>query len=626
MKKVVPLILACLGFTQLAAAQDVFTYLAGFQEVASYGFADSNGNTKTPGKYNLIMRPVNGICRVWAGQTSSSDYMSVRYGYCLPNGVELVPPMYIKGEDFYEGLAQVANGNLLNGYKNGYINTKGLVQIPLQYVYAKQFSQGLAPVATAEKEWKFIDKNGTVKIAGPYLDADIFSEGLAGVSVPYDMGHGVMSFRKGYIDMTGKMVIQPEYNYVMPFNNGIAVVSFSGSTPQGYKSYQLLIDKTGKRLTKDEYIQVYHIPCEGLYPVKISGSSGLANEKDVWGVVDSKGVLQGVRYKYQPYFSEGLMVFQKDSLYGYMDKNGTVIIKPAYKNALHFNEGLAAVRGDNGSWGYINKKGEMVIRPAYVYAGRFSEGLAIVATGKSAYDNDLLTGAIDKTGKLILPMEKRKLGDFKNGKSITEDNYITYYVYKNGKNSLSCDLNTLVNSRYAYAALLKNDVKGALDWLQKNDGKKCAMSDYWLAYILLQVPPPTRDTVKGSMLMEQAAKNGYPEAMYSAGFMYNNGMGGRKDEALAKQWLVKAGKAGVPVAYTMLGTLEEKANPSQALVYYQQAADLGEPVAMYNLSLLYRDGRGVTKNDYQFSTWLNLSAQRNYQPAKQLQQLGAKAK
>ncbi len=447
----------------------------------------------------------------------------------------------------------------------------------------------------------------------------MFSEGLAGVSVPYDLGSGVMSFHKGYIDLTGKMVIQPAYNYVMPFKNGLAVASISESTPAGYKSYQVLIDKKGKRLTTQEFISISDTPSEGLYAVKISGSMGLNDEKDVWGVIDAKGVLQGARFMYQPYFSEGLASFSKDGRYGYMDKTGAVLIKPVYRNAMSFSQGLAPVLfADSGHWGYINKKGEVVIKPAYVSAGGFFEGVAVVSTGKNSYDKDNVTGIIDKTGKVLIPFEKRRIDQFKNGKAVAESRYISHYIYKNGKTSLACDLETLVNGRYAYIALSKNDVQGALNLLKVEEGKNCPMTNYWLAYILLQVSPPARDTAKGAMLMEQAAKSGYPEAMYGTGFVYLQGLGGKKDEALARQWLTKAAKAGVSTAYTLLGTLEDKTNAAQAAVYYQQAADLGEPLAMYNLALLYRDGRGVTRNDYTYTNWLTLSAQHQYEPAKKL--------
>lgn len=614
MKKLIVLSAWICSTSVFVSAQQVFTYLADFKEVAYYGFADSAGNTKTGGRYNLIMRPSEGLCRVWAGQKSSSDYANIRYGFCLTDGTEIVIPKYIKAEDFSEGMAVVA----ASANRYGFIDTKGREVIAPQYHNARSFTQGLSAVSAGDKQWQYIDKTGAVKIKGPFLDAEQFSEGLAAVSVPHDLGSGVMSFRKGYIDLTGKMVIQPAYNYLTPFKNGLAVASVSESTPAGYKSYQVLIDKTGKRLTTQEFVSIYHIPSEGMYAVKISGSSGINKPGDVWGIVDSKGVLQSGRFNTQPYFSEGLAVFSKDGQYGYLDKTGKEVIKPAYKNALAFSEGLAPVLTTEGQWGYINKKGDMVIAPAYVFAERFNEGVAVVSIGKTSFDAEKKTGAIDKTGKIIIPLEKRSIGSFSNGKAVAETNYISYYLYKNGKTSLACDPATLSNGRYALASLLRNDVQGALTLLQKEKGKNCPMTDYWLSYILLQATPPTRDTAQGAKLMEQAAANGYPEAMYGTGFVYLNGLGGKKDEAVARQWLNKAAKAGVATAYTLLGTLDEKANPAQAATYYQQAAERGEPIAMYNLALLYRDGRGVAKNDYNFSQWLQQSAERQYQPAVQL--------
>lgn len=606
----------CLG--TCGKAQKLFTYLADFTSVSIYGFADSAGNTKTGGRYNLIMQPVEGICRVWAGQTSSSDYTNIRYGYCLTNGVEIIPPKYPRADDFSEGLARVGMGSFLDGYKYGYVDKKGIQRIAIQYKDARAFSQGLAAVQMGEKDWKYIDQTGTVKIAGPFLEADVFSEGLAAVSVPYDLGSGVMSFRKGYIDQTGKMVIKPEYNFLTPFRNGRAVASVSESTPLGYKSYQVLIDKTGKRLTSDEFVSISASPSEGYYSVKITGSSGLNKEGDVWGLVDSKGVLQACRSKQQIYVNEGLILFSENGKYGYMDKDGKPVIAPQFKSTYGFTEGLAPAQDQNGNWGFINKKGVYVIKAEYVSANRFSDGLAIVSKGKSAFDTEKTTGAIDKTGKIIIPFEKRALSDFKNGSAVAEQSYVSYLIYKDGRTSLACNVNTLANARYGLAALYKNNVNNALTYFQKEKDAGCPMVDYWLGFIMMQTQPPVRDTVQGAALIQKAAKAGYPEALYSLGFMQLTGLTGKKDTIAARENLVMAARSGIPVANTAIGLIEDARNPSTAVGFYQKAADMGEPTAMYNLALLYRDGRGVTKSDYEFQTWLGRAAERNYQPAVQL--------
>ena len=55
-----------------------------------------------------------------------------------------------------------------------------------------------------------------------------------------------------------------------------------------------------------------------------------------------------------------LYKFQKDGLYGFMDKNGNVIVQPKYDRADDFSEGLAGITIGN-SFGYINIHGEIVV-------------------------------------------------------------------------------------------------------------------------------------------------------------------------------------------------------------------------------------------------------------------------
>jgi len=55
-----------------------------------------------------------------------------------------------------------------------------------------------------------------------------------------------------------------------------------------------------------------------------------------------------------------------DGKWGYIDKLGTVMIKPQFSSVRTFSEGLAAVRiGDyfSGKDGYIDKQGMVVIEP-----------------------------------------------------------------------------------------------------------------------------------------------------------------------------------------------------------------------------------------------------------------------
>jgi hypothetical protein len=54
-----------------------------------------------------------------------------------------------------------------------------------------------------------------------------------------------------------------------------------------------------------------------------------------------------------------------------------MIIRPEFYDICDFKEGLAGVQV-GGKWGYINKEGNMVIKPQFDSAVPFSEGLAVV--------------------------------------------------------------------------------------------------------------------------------------------------------------------------------------------------------------------------------------------------------
>jgi hypothetical protein len=75
----------------------------------------------------------------------------------------------------------------------------------------------------------YIDKTGKVVINPQFDNFGQFSEGLANVRI----GH-----KEGYIDKTGKFVINPQFDDVGPFSDGLAPIRI------GYKLGY--IDKTGK--------------------------------------------------------------------------------------------------------------------------------------------------------------------------------------------------------------------------------------------------------------------------------------------------------------------------------------------------------------------------------------------
>ncbi len=211
-----------------------------------------------------------------------------------------------------------------------------------------------------EGKWGYIDKSGRVAIDFQYDDARAFSEGMAAVKVGDD---------EGYIDETGALVIEPQFHSAGPFGDGLAVVWREDLTSATqYSGYFEYIDKTGKTV----------IPPN---PAWSSGSS----------------------------FSEGLAAIGfLDGGCGYIDTTGQVIIRlPWATDALDFSEGLAAVRESTGWWGYVSRVGGSMIESQFDPATEFSNGLAVVKHGKYSI--------IDDRGHVVTKLDYDYVSGLKEG-------------------------------------------------------------------------------------------------------------------------------------------------------------------------------------------------------------------
>ncbi len=170
-------------------------------------------------------------------------------------GKVIVEPQYRHIDPFYEGVSKFRKEK--DG-KWGLIDKTGKVLVEPKYSTMSQFSEGLAAVKEEKSgKWGYMDKTGAFVIKPKYIQAGAFSEGLADVAE----NTGKNSYGGGdygYIDKTGKMVIQAQfenwgnrYNPGDSFKHGMArirkQVTFTGK--EGKEKRKIVygyIDKTGK--------------------------------------------------------------------------------------------------------------------------------------------------------------------------------------------------------------------------------------------------------------------------------------------------------------------------------------------------------------------------------------------
>ncbi|MBI4905789.1 MAG: WG repeat-containing protein [Acidobacteria bacterium] len=131
-------------------------------------------------------------------------------------------------------------------------------------------------------------------------------------------------------------------------------------------------------------------------------------------------------------------------LWGYVDRNGAMIINPKFKAAEPFVDGLALVnlRGTpdrdggiiGGQWGYIDPDGKYAIPPQFHQAHHFSDGLAAVNIGakleynfhdEEHYMFGGLWGFVDRSGAYVIPPTLEAVHDFHDGLAVARQG--TYY-------------------------------------------------------------------------------------------------------------------------------------------------------------------------------------------------------
>lgn len=140
----------------------------------------------------------------------------------------------------------------------------------------------------------------------------------------------------GYIGIDGKILVEPEYDYATPVENGFAVVRRGYDAPK----FHILDVKNGR-------------------------------------------ILKELPYQLVGGFHEGLAKAKIDGKWGYTDTDGELVIPARFataEDATDFCCGHAFVKVD-GLWGLINTDGDTVVEPKYSKIGETRNGLAIVYSG-----------------------------------------------------------------------------------------------------------------------------------------------------------------------------------------------------------------------------------------------------
>lgn len=313
---------------------------------------------------------------------------------------------YLAVNEFSEGLALIKDAN---GF--AYITTEGEISFRPQVSEAGNFSEGKAWYKRADGKGGYMDETGAT--VGDEINGfgtavqDDYKHGLAAVTSMHAYGvdafvldsHGKRSslfsyftntgeyggFYEGiswylpqggnlfgYVQADGKKLIEPKYKTAGNFSNGRARVEDDNGThyidETGEVVFSLQTGEDGGEFSDGalkitSQTGIYYVNTEGekLFDGNfISGgnfSEGKATVKTNEGlqVIDEMGKVlfsapQGTTALGE--YRGGVATYSVGNKWGYLDKEGNVLVKAVLEYAFDCSEGYAACRYE-GKWGYL---------------------------------------------------------------------------------------------------------------------------------------------------------------------------------------------------------------------------------------------------------------------------------
>ena len=239
-------------------------------------------------------------------------------GYIDRTGTIRIPATFAYAAPFSEGLAVASSND-----KYGYINSKGEWVIQPTHSIAGQFSGGLACVRDASGLYGYIRADGTWAITPRFEIANDFdADGRALVGKP-TLGGRVLAWLDAatgadatywWIDATGRRV----GTCSNPFERVVEPGGLGGAWEGGRAGF---VDHTGAFVIQPVFEEIGWFS-EGLAPAReVGGKLGCIDATGTWVIEPKWGWIYG--------FENGLCRVALDGAGGYIDRQGNIVWQPS---------------------------------------------------------------------------------------------------------------------------------------------------------------------------------------------------------------------------------------------------------------------------------------------------------
>lgn len=353
------------GFLVTQWYQEIYNFENGYIKVKKddkYAYLNKIGALAV-GWYDVIGKVEDGI--IWINDGDKQAFYNVEK-FITSDFYEYIGP-------FNDGLAIVKKGDKL-----GFINKNNELIFPIEYDKASDFYGGLAQVEKDNKA-AYINTKGDIVLGWNESKTYIFSEPPRGlIATQYGAKYGFQT-------LNGRRLIPAKFDYAENFSDGLALIK---NNPR-----KMYIDKLGNLKPLSAYpsdstlrldVGYHHtnqpieitvwdcafIDYDGEVAVTLNGFT------DAYSFKAGKAkVVNGDKYSYiditgkiiAPWveFPDDYHADYKNGKFGYINKNGDVVIDYKFNKSKDFSNGLGKVRigsRTSGKFGYVNRAGEFVTK------------------------------------------------------------------------------------------------------------------------------------------------------------------------------------------------------------------------------------------------------------------------
>ncbi|NQT92917.1 MAG: WG repeat-containing protein [Lentisphaerae bacterium] len=222
----------------------------------------------------------------------------------------------------------------------------------------------------------------------------------------------------GYIDHTGRKVIEPKYASAWEFKDGLAYVLEPGRYGQ-------------EGFVRADGEWAFKLPHRRRWQVVDAFSDGMAMiiERNKFGFIDTRGeIVIPTDLSYAHPFSEGFCLAMREKStttdprqqgmtlsreQGLLDKNGTFVFEPDFGGNRQY-EGCEQIFMD-GQWCFVTKEDYVVYKVLETVSSGLREGLVRVWSRKDHVKGRF--GFVDKAGKIVIPITFERAEDFFDGRA-----------------------------------------------------------------------------------------------------------------------------------------------------------------------------------------------------------------